>query len=146
VRTGVTIVRHHIRPLLLANQNSASSRAVYRFFRATGDAGVDVLLHALADHRATYAPGAEDPLWPRLVALTARMLADYYERQEERVAPPTLLDGNDLLREFDLQPGPQIGDLLEAVREAQVSGEVRTREEALALVERLAQSPGLDRS
>jgi hypothetical protein len=45
-----------------------------------------------------------------------------------------LIDGHDLLREFELQPGPLVGELLEAVREAQVSGEVRTREEALALV------------
>jgi tRNA nucleotidyltransferase/poly(A) polymerase len=139
VRLGETVVRHHMRPLLLANQPSVSSRSVYRFFRDTGDAGVDVLLHALADHRATYAPGAtdgtsaDDP-WPRLVALTARMLADYYERGEQRVAPPPLLTGHDLLREFGLEPGPQIGELLEAVREAQVSGEVSSREGALTLV------------
>ena len=97
------------------------------------------VLHALSDHRATYAPDAadgtsvDDP-WPRLVGLTARMLADYYERSEERVAPPPLLTGNDLLREFGLEPGPHIRELLEAVREAQVSGEVSSRAEALALV------------
>jgi tRNA nucleotidyltransferase/poly(A) polymerase len=134
VRLAETIVRHHMRPLFLAKNNSVSSRAVYRFFRATGDAGAEVLLHALADHRATYAPGAEDVQGPRLVALAARMLDDYWERREERVAPPPLLDGNDLIREFRLRPGPRIGELLEAVREAQVSGQVRTRAGALALV------------
>lgn len=134
VKLGETIVRNHMRPLLLAAQESVSSRAVYRFFRDTGDAGVEVLLHALADHRATYRPGTQDDRWPKLVALTARMLADYWERKDERVAPPALLSGGDLLRAFGLQPGPQIGELLEVVREAQVSGEVRTREEALALL------------
>ena len=133
VRLAETIVRHHMRPLLLANQKSVSSRAVYRFFRDTGEAGVDVLLHALGDHRATNAVQAEDERWPRLVALTARMLADYWERQGERLDPPPLIDGHDLQREFGLQPGPHIGELLEAVREAQVSGEVRSRKEALAL-------------
>jgi tRNA nucleotidyltransferase/poly(A) polymerase len=134
VRTGETVVRHHMRPLLLADQDRVSSRAVYRFFRDTGDAGIDVLLHALADDRATFGPGTEDRAWPRLVALAARMLADYWERGGERVAPPPLIDGNDLLSQFQLQPGPEIGELLEAVREAQVSGEVSTREEALSLV------------
>jgi poly(A) polymerase len=62
------------------------------------------------------------------------MLGDYFERAAERVTPPELLNGHDLLHEFGLQPGPHIGELLEAVREAQVSGQVRTREEALALV------------
>jgi putative nucleotidyltransferase with HDIG domain len=134
VRLAVTIVRHHMRPLLLANEVSVSSRAVYRFFRDTDDAGVDILLHALADHRATYAPGAEDDRWPHLVDLVARMLTTYWERQAEKVTPPRLVDGHDLLQQFELEPGPLVGELLEAVREAQVSGEVRTRGEALDLV------------
>ncbi len=134
VRLGKAIARHHMRPLLLAGQESVSARAVYRFYRDTEQAGVDVLIHALADHLATYAPGAGDDPWSRLLSLAARMLADYWERSAERVAPPELLDGHDLLREFDLQPGPHIGELLEAVREAQVSEQVRTRDEALALV------------
>jgi hypothetical protein len=33
---------------------------------------------------------------------------------------------------FSLKPGPRIGRLLEALREAQAAGEVATREEALA--------------
>jgi tRNA nucleotidyltransferase/poly(A) polymerase len=134
VRLARTIVRHHMRPLLLADLSAVSSRAVYRFFRDTGDAGVDVLLHALADHLAIYAPGQGDDRWPRLLALTGRMLADYWDRRAQVVAPQRLVDGHDLLEVFGLEPGPQIGALLEVVREAQVSGEVHSREEALALV------------
>ncbi|HFD38555.1 MAG TPA: HD domain-containing protein, partial [Anaerolineae bacterium] len=141
VQLGETIVRHHMRPLLLTNQPDVSARAVYRFFRDTGDAGVDILLHALADHRATYLSDAPDDRWPRLTALTERMLRDYYEHRE-RIAPPLLINGHDLLREFGLQPGPHIGEILETVREAQVSGEVRSREEALALVRRLTAPQG----
>jgi len=134
VRLGKAIVRHHLRPLLLAGQAGVSSRAVYRFFRDTEQAGVDLLIHALADHLATYAPGAGDDAWSHLLPLVVRMLGDYWDRPAERVTPPALLDGHDLLDKFGLKPGPQIGELLEAVREAQVSGQVRTREEALALV------------
>jgi hypothetical protein len=148
VQLAETVVRHHMRPLLLAGQESVSSRAVYRFFRDTGPAGVDVLLHALADRRAMAPSGNRDGAgeapavgadWRRLVGLAARMLGDFWERREERVSPPRLVSGGDLLRQFGLEPGPFLGELLEAVREAQVSGEVRTREQALALVgERLA--------
>jgi tRNA nucleotidyltransferase/poly(A) polymerase len=135
-----TIVRHHMRPLLLAGQE-ASARAVYRFFRDTGEAGVDVLVHALADHRATYAPDGEGWYGTALVALIARMLADYWQRPAQRVAPPLLVNGHDLLEEFDLQPGPLIGELLELVREAQVSGEVSTRKQALALIQQRLARP-----
>jgi hypothetical protein len=137
VRLGETIVRHHMRPLLLANQKKVSSKAIYRFFRDTAGGGVDVLLHALADHQATYATGVEDEGWARLVDLTGRMLGDYWERRTRRVDPPLLVNGRDLQHACDLDPGPLIGELLEAVREAQVSGKVRTREEALDLVRRV---------
>lgn len=137
VHLGQTIVRHHMRPLLLAGQAQVSHRAVYRFFRDTGEAGIEVLLHALADERAIFRPDAEDERWPRLVALAARMMGDYWERGRERVAPRSLVDGRDLMEAFELQPGPHVGELLEVVREAQVSGEIETREEALELVRRV---------
>jgi hypothetical protein len=123
-----------MRPLLLANQESVSGRAIYRFFRDTGEAGVDVLLHALADRIAHGPLDGEDDSWSNLLTLAARMLADYWQRPSTRVTPASLIDGHDVLRETGLQPGPQIGLLLETVREAQVSGNVHTREEALALV------------
>ena len=41
------------------------------------------------------------------------------------------------MQELDLPPGKQIGRILEAIREAQASGEVTTREEALALAKQV---------
>jgi hypothetical protein len=37
------------------------------------------------------------------------------------------------MRELDLEPGPEIGSLLDALREAMAAGEIATREEALLL-------------
>jgi len=45
-----------------------------------------------------------------------------------------LIDGRDIMRMFGLAPGPLIGRLLARVHEAHASGELSTREEALALV------------
>jgi hypothetical protein len=75
--------------------------------------------------------------WRRRVELVASMLADYYERHQKVISPPKLISGHDLMEEFDLEEGPRLGELLEAVREAQAAGEVGTKEEALALAERL---------
>jgi hypothetical protein len=37
------------------------------------------------------------------------------------------------MRELDLEPGPLVGELLDAIREAQATGKVRDRKEALEL-------------
>ena len=132
-----TIVANHMRPLLLAREKVVTRRAVYRFFRDTGDAGVDTLLLCLADHLATSGPNLRMACWRKRVELAASMLGDYYERHQKIISPPKLISGYDLMEEFGLDEGPRLGELLEAVREAQVEGEARTKEEALALVKGL---------
>jgi putative nucleotidyltransferase with HDIG domain len=53
----------------------------------------------------------------------------------EDLNPPPLVTGHDLARK-GLQPGPLFKRLLEAVREAQLDGTVKTAQEALELVDR----------
>jgi poly(A) polymerase len=54
----------------------------------------------------------------------------------EVLNPPPLITGDDL-KALGIPPGPAYRDLLEAVRDAQLTGEIGTREEALAHVSRL---------
>jgi poly(A) polymerase len=57
----------------------------------------------------------------------------------EEINPPPLITGADILA-LGQQPGPAFKSWLETIRDAQLNGEVRTREEAIALLERLAQA------
>jgi poly(A) polymerase len=54
----------------------------------------------------------------------------------EILNPPPILTGGDLIR-HGLKPGPDFATILEKVRDAQLNGEINSRDEALALVERL---------
>ena len=53
------------------------------------------------------------------------------ETPPEELNPPPVLTGDDLIA-LGLKPGPEFKRLLDAVREAQLEGRVRTKEEALA--------------
>lgn len=59
------------------------------------------------------------------------------ERATEPLRPPRLVTGHDLIA-LGLRPGPAFRDILEAVYNAQLEGQVRTREEALELAARTA--------
>jgi len=126
-----TLVRHHLRPLLLSREPVLTRRAMHRFFRDTGAAGVDIVLLALADH-----PPEEDrDTADAALARTAEMLLEaWFDGQTEIVAPPPLLSGGELVRQFGLTPGPQIGQLQRDLQEAQAAGEVSTVEQARAWV------------
>jgi len=133
-----TIVRGHMRPLLLGQSGQLPSpRAMYRFYRDTGPAGVDVCYLSLADYLATYGPAASQDAWLHHLDVVRLLLSAWWERQAEVVSPPPLLNGNTLIERFSLAPGPQVGKLLEAVREAQAAGQVSSQDEALKWVESL---------
>jgi hypothetical protein len=112
-------------------QKEPSRKAIYRFFRDTGEAGVDLVLLGLADLRGTYGPTLPQETWTAALDIARILLENYWEKREETVAPPRILDGNDLMRELNLKPGPTIGRLLEDIREGQATGKIDTREEAL---------------
>lgn len=129
-----TVIRHHLRPLWLArHENPPSARTVYRFFRDTGAAGVDTCLLALADVLSAYGTDLSPGLWERHLDVVRALLEGWWERPQSLISPPRLVNGDDLMAEFNLSPGAQIGKLLEAIREAQVSGEVSTPQEAIEL-------------
>ncbi len=130
------IVAGHMRPLHLIQVDAPTPRAVYRFFKAMGVNGLDVLLLSLADHLATYDGVGDAAAWRKLCALVSWLLDHYFHQQERTISPPPLLNGHQLMQELALPPGPQVGQLLRLIEEAQAVGEVKTVDEALALARR----------
>jgi putative nucleotidyltransferase with HDIG domain len=130
-----TMVKHHMRPLLLT-QSGVSNRAIYRYFRDTGDVGVDIAVHSWCDRQATYGADADAQEIAALQAVIGRLLDRYYHARAQVIAPPALLSGSQVMQALGLPPGPRIGLLLDALREAQAEGIVTTRDDALEFVKK----------
>lgn len=137
IRQTSVIVGNHMRPLLLAQAPQVSRRATFRFFRDTGSAGLDITLLAMADQLALVPGGRSAAQWPRLLEVIGQLHHHYFEQFDETVKPAPILDGRDLMKILQLQPGPKIGRLLDQLLEAQAAGEVTNRSEAVALVTKL---------
>lgn len=133
------IVRYHLRPVQMSLHELPSHRAIYRYFRDSSDAAIDTLFFSLADHLATRGPDLDIANWRQHADMVGYVLAQH-SKKESVVAPPKLVSGHDLIKSFNLSPGPQIGKLLEAVREAQAAAEVSSTEEALSYVNSLLTS------
>ena len=66
-----------------------------------------------------------------------RPLVDLARREGEALLdPPRLLSGEEVQEILGIAPGPEVGRALAAVRQAQIDGTVRTREEAVGVVRR----------
>jgi poly(A) polymerase/tRNA nucleotidyltransferase (CCA-adding enzyme) len=113
--------------------DAGDRRVLHRFWRDAGPAGVDMCLLSAVDFLAAAGNTLDQDAWLAVVAHVCALLDAYFNHFTEIVAPPPLLDGLELMRALDVAPGPAVGALLAAVREAQAAGEVRTADEALAL-------------
>ncbi len=133
IKMAQKMIESHLRLWQMGgDQGLPTRRAIYRYFRDTAEVSVDIMFLTLADFLATQGPNLDTAEWQRHSRLMEYVLA---QREEDQTvaSPPKLIDGHDLMQEFHLQPGPQIGEVLEAVREAQGAGEISTRDEALEL-------------
>ncbi|GLV59482.1 polynucleotide adenylyltransferase [Dictyobacter sp. S3.2.2.5] len=127
------VVAHHMRPGQLSS-TTVTPRAIRRYFVDMGPNGIYVALVSLADHLAMRGPEPLTIHWQRHLA-TVRTLLTRYIREREQILPPRLIQSEELIRHFQLQPGPLIGQLLEAIAEAQAEGEVHSKEEVLWFAE-----------
>jgi poly(A) polymerase len=127
------VVAHHMRPGQLSH-TEISERAIRRYFVELGPVGLHVALVSLADHLAMRGPEPLTQAWQRHLS-TVRLLFTRYIRERERILPPRLLQGEELIHRLNLKPGPIIGHLLEMIAEAQAEGRVHSKDEALWLAE-----------
>ncbi len=130
------MVREHLRPTQMSNHDVPSRHAIYRYFRDTDDTGIEILFLSMADHLATRGPTLNLTEWQAHARMVEYVLTKRLE-EEQVTKPPKLIDGHDLINIFGLEPGPAVGELLEAVREAQAAGEIAVREQALDYVKLL---------
>jgi poly(A) polymerase len=130
IRMVEEITRHHLRPTQMTQIGVVTDHAIYRFFRDVGEVAVDTIFFTLADHLAARGPTLDIKNWQQHTA-TVGYILEKHEQQQNKIDLPHLISGEDIIKEFELNPGPKIGELLEALKEAQASGEVQNRDGAL---------------
>jgi hypothetical protein len=139
------MVMHHLRPTNMSEKNEwPTDRAIYRYFKDTGDVAIDTLYLCLADYLGAKGPELAHPEWLEHARMIAHVL---YIGTQEPVALTTtrLITGHDLMSRFQLQPGPHIGSLLETIEEARAAGEIETQEQALELAAATLKRQGYSR-
>lgn len=133
-----TIVRNHMRANQMAREpHLPTPRALYRFFREAGDCAPELALFAIADCLGKRGDQTQPEDCEGSAKIAKLLLDRYYDQFEKSAAPPPLITGKDII-DLGIKQGPKIGQILEAVREAQMTGEISTREEGLAIAKFLS--------
>jgi len=136
----VKVVAWHWRAArdLLAEEAPAlvAIRRYFALFAGREDLGVDALVVAAACAVGAAGAGRQAKVTTSLVRRAAELVAVYLD-DTQRFVPPPVLTGDDIVRALPEARGPRIGQLLRAVRAAQLEGGIITHDEALALARKL---------
>lgn len=131
-----TIVLWHLRPGFMADIEELSARAKFRYFRDAGREAVSILLLSVADQRATKGPLTTRASRVRHERVVFGLINEYFKQKKEKKAP-RLINGDDLIKEFKLEPSELIGKILSEIEELQAIGKIKTKEEALRSAKKL---------
>jgi tRNA nucleotidyltransferase/poly(A) polymerase len=124
------LTRQHMRLGFLVPQRPLSRRELHRYLVATSPVEVEVGVLSVADRMATRGRKHEESIPPHIELAVWIMGAAIDFRQN----PPTpLIRGDQLAAALGIETGPRIGQLLEAIAEAQYAGEIADRDAAIAL-------------
>jgi len=133
-----TIIRYHMRFHSLISRKEAgrqiSNRSIYRFFQQAELAGAELVILGLADLRGTYEHTLSPERWRTALDVAECLLDAYFSRFSEVIDPPLLLNGFDLMNEFGMKQGQEIGKVLEYLREEQAASSIIDRETAFEIV------------
>jgi poly(A) polymerase len=126
----VRCVRWHLPLGFMVHRTPLSLRQIDRYLRATAPSEVEIIVLSAADRLATRGPRTSRSAIDRHLVLAREIMNEHFRLVDRGPLPP-LIAGDELAAALDREPGAWLAPLLDALREGQVVGVLRTRDQAL---------------
>lgn len=135
-RAITLLVAGHMRFEGLKHDFPPSRRARLRYIRATEPYTPEAIILSVSDQLAVRGPKTTNAAIERHLELAGEMMNESFAAREAKTMPG-LVRGDELIKELALEPGPQVGRLLDRILEEQQLGNISSRQEALQLATRI---------
>jgi poly(A) polymerase len=137
------LISIHMWPFHLNNarrKTGLTPKAYLRLVKATKGEFPGLFMLAMADSLAGRGKGKPLAMEEDVASLYSEVNEVYQQKIQPVLDSPRLLDGNDLMKLFGLDPGPLFKEIFENLESAQVEGEVSSREGAIDWVKKFLQA------
>jgi poly(A) polymerase len=109
--------------LVYADAEEMRPATIEKYFFNPQRPGGDLLKLAFVDANATIPPSGKPDL-KNFHKLAKRIKEIEKLTRERKKLPPPILDGHEIMKKFKIKEGPQVGELIVVLREAQLGGKV----------------------
>ena len=132
-----SMIKYHIYPSHVMTSPQITEKIMMRYVRKMDKNSIDAIILAQADRFSARGPEITDEIVERNITSLNMLLRFYLEARETLKPLPKLLDGNDVMKILNIKPSKKLGDIMNALHEAQISGDVTTKEHAVEFIKTL---------
>ncbi len=129
-----TLIKYHIYPSSMVSAEDVTDKAFMKFYRKMEGYVIDLIILAMADRLSARGEKITEDIVNKNINALTKLLNDYLEMRKNIKPLEKLLDGRDIMELLKIKQGPQLGKIINALKEAQISGNVTTKEEAINFV------------
>lgn len=126
------LVAEHLHVLTLMGKGVKSTDRI-GWFRKMKDDSIPAIILGMADVLSSQGADSSVRYREDFIERAKKGINNYYAKTKAIIERPNLINGYDLIA-LGIEPGPEIGRILDQVRNSQDTGVVTTREEALSFV------------
>ena len=111
-----------------------NEKAMMRYVRKMEDNSIDEIVLSKADRLSARGPAITDGMVENNLNSLTR-LQNFYLSVKDTLEPlPKLLDGREVMKLLNIKPSPRLGEIMDALHEAQLNGDITTKEHAVEFV------------
>lgn len=124
----------------LFNLEEYSDVVIYRYFQKFGDYGIDGIFLKLIETHINKDILRDSAQWTKVLDHAARYFDAWFNHFDTIIKPKPLLSGDQISKLFNIPAGPEIGELKNAILEAQIENLITDREGAIKFTRNLIES------
>lgn len=131
------MIKNHIYPSNVIVAPSLNDKVMMRYVRKMGDNVIDNIILAKADRLSARGVDITEEIVNANISGLDKLL-DFYLSKKDSLAPlPKLIDGREIMEILNIKPSPKLGEIINAINEAQLNGDISTHEEAVNYIKNL---------
>lgn len=128
------LIKYHIYPSQVMASENITDKIMMRYIRKMDLNAIDAIILAQADRLSARGPEITDEIVNKNIESLNNLMNFYLDIRDTLKPLPKLLSGNEVMEILNINPSPKLGEIMNALHEAQMNGEVFTKEQALNFV------------
>ena len=128
------MIKNHIYPSNVIVAPSLNEKVMMRYVRKMGDNVVDNIILAKADRLSARGVDITEEIVNTNISGLDKLLDFYLSKKDSLASLPKLIDGREIMELLNIKPSPKLGEIINAVNEAQFNGDVLTHEDAVRFI------------